>query len=338
MISLKCRNCGSDLVFRSEKGSYFCEYCNSEFFVGSDVSSDYQYTVVAGILKEYKGSAIYIVIPNTVKKIEDSCFLGMDTIESVYIPESVTKIGNSAFKNCKGLKEIIFSDNLYEIGDAAFKNTGLQRVVLPRKLKNIGRDAFMQCEELESVVLPDLKSIKYERTFKLCQKLKEVDCDLDCFCKSVKSSKDAMKNGDTRSTFFDAFQATPFYNEIYDKIKTKTCLKCGGTIGKKGICQKCGETYVDYGGRCYIATAVYGSYDCPQVWTLRRYRDFTLSRSIFGKMIIRIYYKISPTFVLWFGKTKWFKNLGKYLLDKKVEKLQARGVESSPYDDIYTNQ
>ena len=27
------------------------------------------------------------------------------------------------------------------------------------------------------------------------------------------------------------------------------------------------------GGGCYVATAVYGSYDCPQVWTLRRYRE-----------------------------------------------------------------
>ena len=26
-------------------------------------------------------------------------------------------------------------------------------------------------------------------------------------------------------------------------------------------------------GGCYVATAVYGSYDCPQVWTLRRVRD-----------------------------------------------------------------
>lgn len=24
---------------------------------------------------------------------------------------------------------------------------------------------------------------------------------------------------------------------------------------------------------CYIATCVYGSYDCPQVWILRRFRD-----------------------------------------------------------------
>ena len=28
-------------------------------------------------------------------------------------------------------------------------------------------------------------------------------------------------------------------------------------------------------GACYVATAVYGSYDCPEVWTLRRFRDYT---------------------------------------------------------------
>ena len=32
-------------------------------------------------------------------------------------------------------------------------------------------------------------------------------------------------------------------------------------------------------GGCYVATAVYGSYDCPQVWTLRRYRDDTLAET-----------------------------------------------------------
>ena len=28
-------------------------------------------------------------------------------------------------------------------------------------------------------------------------------------------------------------------------------------------------------GGCYIATAVYGSYDCPQVWTLQRFCTFS---------------------------------------------------------------
>jgi len=84
---------------------------------------------------------------------------------------------------------------------------------------------------------------------------------------------------------------------------------------------------------CYVATAVYGSYDCPQVWTLRRYRDFTLAQTWYGRAFIRTYYAISPTLVKWFGKTKWFKNMWKPTLDKMVTKLQKRGFESTPYND-----
>ena len=38
---------------------------------------------------------------------------------------------------------------------------------------------------------------------------------------------------------------------------------------------------------CYIATAVYGSYDCPEVWTLRRFRDEVLRESVLGRLFIR---------------------------------------------------
>ena len=57
---------------------------------------------------------------------------------------------------------------------------------------------------------------------------------------------------------------------------------------------------------CYIATCVYGSYDCPEVWTLRRFRDDTLSKTCLGRLFIRVYYAISPTIIKWFGHTKWF--------------------------------
>jgi hypothetical protein len=87
-------------------------------------------------------------------------------------------------------------------------------------------------------------------------------------------------------------------------------------------------------GGCYVATAVYGSYDCPQVWTLRRYRDFTLARSWYGRLFVRTYYAISPTLVKWFGNTEWFKNLWRPTLDKMVKKLQAQGVENDPYEDL----
>lgn len=84
---------------------------------------------------------------------------------------------------------------------------------------------------------------------------------------------------------------------------------------------------------CYVATAVYGSYDCPQVWTLRRFRDDTLAETWYGRAFIHTYYAISPTLVKWFGKTEWFKNLWKPTLDRMVERLNNEGVENTPYTD-----
>lgn len=86
-------------------------------------------------------------------------------------------------------------------------------------------------------------------------------------------------------------------------------------------------------GGCYVATAVYGSYDCPQVWTLRRYRDYSLAKTWYGRAFIHTYYAISPTLVKWFGHTKWFKKLWRCKLDHIVEKLKAKGVEDAPYED-----
>lgn len=58
---------------------------------------------------------------------------------------------------------------------------------------------------------------------------------------------------------------------------------------------------------CFIATSVYGSYDCPEVWTLRRFRDNKLATNLFGRVFIRVYYFISPTLVRLFGKKHGFK-------------------------------
>lgn len=84
---------------------------------------------------------------------------------------------------------------------------------------------------------------------------------------------------------------------------------------------------------CYVATAVYGSYDCPEVWTLRRYRDDMLAKTWHGRLFIYLYYAISPTIVKLFGDTMWFKNMWRGKLDKKVKQLQNIGVESTPYND-----
>ena len=86
-------------------------------------------------------------------------------------------------------------------------------------------------------------------------------------------------------------------------------------------------------GGCYVATCVYGSYDCPQVWTLRRYRDQKLAQTVLGRAFIHCYYAVSPTVVKLFGKTKFFHKFWKSRLDRMVQRLNAEGFSSERYQD-----
>ncbi len=86
-------------------------------------------------------------------------------------------------------------------------------------------------------------------------------------------------------------------------------------------------------GFCYIATAVYGSYDCPEVWVLRRFRDYSLAKTWYGRTFIKIYYKVSPVVIKIFGKTSWFNHMWRSILDNMVNRLQDKGVENTPYED-----
>lgn len=86
---------------------------------------------------------------------------------------------------------------------------------------------------------------------------------------------------------------------------------------------------------CYIATCVYGSYDCPSVWTLRRFRDEYLDESVFGRLFIRCYYATSPFLVKKFGNTKLFHCFWKKRLDKLVKYLNEIGFDNTRYEDKY---
>ena len=86
-------------------------------------------------------------------------------------------------------------------------------------------------------------------------------------------------------------------------------------------------------GGCYIATCVYESYDCPEVWVLRRYRDNKLALTWYGKLFIKLYYKTSPILVRAFGKYTWFHNMFTPILNKLITNLRSKGFEDTPYND-----
>lgn len=93
------------------------------------------------------------------------------------------------------------------------------------------------------------------------------------------------------------------------------------------------QRYFQKSSGCYIATAVYGSYDCPEVWTLRRYRDYILSKHWYGKSFIKMYYSVSPTVVKIFGKAQWFNTFFRTKLDRFVGKLNSAGIKDTPYSE-----
>lgn len=100
-----------------------------------------------------------------------------------------------------------------------------------------------------------------------------------------------------------------------------------GSVGKN-------STDVKNGGACYIATCVYGSYDTPELWIFRRFRDGYLGSRGWGRAFIRVYYAVSPVLVFLFGRSHWFRSFWRRVLDRIAADLRKKGYEDTRYSDI----
>lgn len=75
-----------------------------------------------------------------------------------------------------------------------------------------------------------------------------------------------------------------------------------------------------YGG-CYIATAVYGSYDAKEVVKLRKFRDDFLDKKYWGQKFIEIYYRFSPKIADKMRNKYFFNGIIKFVLDNTLLKI-----------------
>lgn len=87
---------------------------------------------------------------------------------------------------------------------------------------------------------------------------------------------------------------------------------------------------------CYVATAVYGSYNCPEVWVLRRFRDQYLRRTPLGRALVATYYFLSPPLVRRFGNRPWFGTAARPILNRLIASLRTDGIADTPYFDART--
>lgn len=351
LVSAKCTSCGANLEVDNTKDAAICPYCNTAYIVEKAINNynitnnisantvniyngSVDFAIRAGVLEKYNGASSDVIIPNTVKIIGREAFEKCIGLRCVAIPETVTEIQYGAFSGCRDLESITIPDCVSVIDVGTFSGcSNLSNIVLPNQISEIAYSAFRDCENLQRIIIPNGVTRISGQAFSNCTSLKEISfpegvtyigegafygCKTltkivipstverighGAFVRCEKLTTVVMPEGVDIAD--NAFKETPYWKDH--------CVK-----SKKG---------------CYIATCVYGSYDSPQVWTLRRYRDYTLSNTLFGRVFIRIYYVTSPTLVKWFGHTKWFQWIWQSVLNRLVSVLNNKGVADTPYED-----
>ncbi|KKK70369.1 hypothetical protein LCGC14_2924670 [marine sediment metagenome] len=117
---------------------------------------------------------------------------------------------------------------------------------------------------------------------------------------------------------------------------TWKCYKCGTvwtlaekgeplhTVGSRPPVTNSETPQESDSGSCFIATAVYYSYDAPEVLVLRRFRDDVLLKNKVGRIFVLLYYKISPYYAKRIKATGLFRNMTKHVLCIIVKYIRNR--------------
>lgn len=301
MKQLTCEMCGGTDLMKQD-GAFVCQNCGMKYSVEEAKKMMIEGTVdVQGTVKVDNSAFVEKYLANARRALEKEDW------------EEVEKYYNMVEQNAPHNMEAVFFSSygkaMLSMTDSDYYKRQQKFTVLNKSISVIN-DYFEETNEDKEVVLRRISSyIKkmYNVTYVYTENIFGV-VGSNSWCKIILNS--------VRNAFLTELkQIAAKHNDSY-------------------IQELINETQATQAaGGCYVATCVYGSYDCPQVWTLRRYRDNTLGSTWYGRAFIRTYYAISPTLVKWFGKTKWFKKMWKGKLDRMVKKLQDNGVESTPYDD-----
>lgn len=351
MKAIKCELCGSNDVVKQD-GLYVCQHCGTKYTV-----EEAKKLMIDGIVD----------VQGTVK-IDSS-----SELQNLYKLAQIAKIENNYENAEKYYNQILIKDpNSWEANYYAiyFKSMTCKIAEISKAARNLSnclqhvltlvnniQDLTEQREVVEEIFVRNdaISQMLFNAAIRHFD-----DIDVSIRDKYVDDHIDNIREC---SRIMNAFAILlGIFEERYADVAVKS-RKAGINIHKEMIQFLTPETqtiqvnllkemeeeikkydssyklpYIYYGksdSGCYVATAVYGSYNCPQVWTLRRFRDNTLDETWYGRAFIKTYYAISPTLVEWFGETYWFKKLWRKSLDRLVARLRKRGVEDTPYQDKY---
>lgn len=368
MKAIKCELCGSNDVVKQD-GLYVCQHCGTKYTVEEARKLMIEGTVdVKGTVKIDKSNEIENLLKlaqeaidsvngeeaysyaNRVLEIESNnahaWFLRMIGVGLTAILEDlkvleVIKAGNNAIKysNNELSKDVYVYYLTKCLNDLVFCTNQLANTDDIKRLYAAYSELnpFNATENtLASDTLADIILVQVDSVIKLRESVPN----------SIVSSDSEISNlvGEVAKQWVYYTNALNSRFNVYDtKLSDDYVTRYRNVLSmiKKGLPDEMQNVIADEkisnpsSGPCYVATAIYGSYNCPQVWTLRRFRDNTLDKTWYGRAFIKTYYAISPTLVRWFGDTSWFKSFWRKPLDKLVVSLRNKGVEDTPYIDKY---
>ena len=101
-----------------------------------------------------------IVIPNSVKTIEDCAFWDSHNLTSVIMGDSVSTMGIEVFDYCTSLSSVTLSNALTYIPVGTFDRcSSLVNITIPPSIKEIKERGFRGCSSLDSIALPNVEVI-----------------------------------------------------------------------------------------------------------------------------------------------------------------------------------
>lgn len=115
-----------------------------------------------------------IILPDSVKVIEEHAFYQCKALAEINIPAGVTEICEKTFAYCN-LKSIVLPDSVQSIGEAAFASCAkLEKINIPQGVPEIANYAFSHCKALKEIEIPDSVEKLGTWAFINCEKLSSV--------------------------------------------------------------------------------------------------------------------------------------------------------------------
>ena len=213
-----------------------------------------------GVLKEYTGNSVNIIIPEGVTEICARCFAGL-RIKSIVIPESVNKMGREAFMGCYRLHSVYINDlskwcNIdFEDPEANpfcnspvvfFKGEPVLGLDIPDGVTVIKKFAFYNCQKLCIATLPESVMTVEEKAFCYCNFSRMVDL------KRLRNIGERAFYGCSGLTDVSLWYNTELGNEAFveckdiyycsiDKsVNTKGTFAFADYWSEQGLCSACG--------------------------------------------------------------------------------------------------